>query len=169
MAIMTAVVGLWSWRGYDRLRKRNSLLTLGGPINCDTTISFSGFHIQNLLWNQCHLMPFKGTQMGEMVLYEHRKCLVLLITISVGWMNASERVCLGIVAHPVSWAPSLPLLLLLTAGAPNCMMVGVWVEGVSPLGVQMNLGSAWSSALGLPDLLTPRLTSQLHLSPGPNT
>lgn len=39
-AIMTAVaVGLP--RGYDRLRKSHSLLPLGGPINCDTTMFFS--------------------------------------------------------------------------------------------------------------------------------
>lgn len=39
MAIMTAVVVGLS-RGYDRLRKSHSLLQLGGPINCDTTMFF---------------------------------------------------------------------------------------------------------------------------------
>lgn len=58
MAIMTAVVvGLP--RGCNRLRKRHSLLPLGGPINCDTTMFF-WFHIQNLFGNCCHLKPFNG-------------------------------------------------------------------------------------------------------------
>lgn len=58
MAIMTAVVvGLL--RGCNRLRKRRSLLPLGRPINCDTTMFFR-FHIQNFFRNCCHLKPFKG-------------------------------------------------------------------------------------------------------------
>lgn len=84
-------------------------------------------------------------------------------------MDGSERVSgdwstscqLSSLPLPASVAP------FLTAGAPNCMLGDVWVEGVSPQGVQLNRGSAWSGALGLPHLLTPGLTSQLHLSPGP--
>lgn len=48
------------------------------------------------------------------------------------------------------------------------MQGDVPVEGVFPQDVQMTQVLAGSSALGLTDLLTPGLTSKLHLSPEPN-
>ena len=62
--------------------------------------------------------------------------------------------------------PSFPLLRFLTAGAPDSTEGDVWVEEVSVQTLQLNQGLAWSGALGLPDLSAPRLTPQLHLSPG---
>ena len=95
MAIMTAVVvGLP--RGYDRLRKSCSLLPLGGPINCDTTMFFRVSH-PGLTQE---FAQFKGIIMRlrknvKIVLHDHRECLVW-----DGWMGVKER--LGTGAHPVS-------------------------------------------------------------------
>lgn len=52
------------------------------------------------------------------------------------WVSGLDHILSAELYLPLS--PSFPLLLLFTAGAPNCIQGDVWVEGVSLQGLQLN-------------------------------